>query len=304
MIYTLTANPAIDYYLFFDNELSYGINRTGKYSFEAGGKGVNVSRVLASFREENICVILTGGFSGEYIGEQLEKEDFIKVRNVPLEGISRINVKIRCAGKELDINTSGPQVDGSCREDFLAAFAEIKANDIVCFNGSLQAGVSELLAELAGELRKKGARLVMDVPNLTLEEVLAYKPYLIKPNEEELQQLLHTDSVYPQLAMAAQKTLGKEGVKVLLSLGKDGSCYIDESRIIKLSVPPVKAVNTVAAGDSLLAGFIYALNREMPLETCLRYAASGGTAAVMRTELPSVELISTLLDQIILTEVK
>lgn len=298
MIYTLTTNPSIDYYLFTEKDLNEGINRPESCQFVAAGKGVNVSRVLANLGQKNKCVIVSGGFTGKYICDKTNEIEHIDVINVPIENDSRVNVKIRCNGKEVDLNTSGPELTEDNKKALLKAFDMVKENDYVCFNGSLQKGMKETMIHLAKLLHEKGAKLILDVPNLSYNEIVDCQPYLIKPNDDELRDLLESDARFPELAYVAQKQLASKGIHIMLSLGKKGSCYIGKNEIIKVNCPKVKAVNTVGAGDSLLAGFMYMLENNKPLEQCLRFASATGSAAVMTTDLPERTAIEGLVDQV------
>lgn len=294
MIYTVTLNPAIDYYLYLDKEPAKGINRTDHYEFVAAGKGVNVSRVLATLKKENVCVVAAGGFSGRFICEETAENKLIEVRSVPVGGNSRINVKIRCAGQEMDLNTSGPAVDKNTASGLIEAFKDLKKDDIVCFSGSLQKGADELLKETVRFLKSKKARVILDVPNLTLEDILELKPYLIKPNKEELLKLLDLENEEDMLEKA-EECIAKKGIRVILSVGSEGIWYLDESVTTQIKVPSVKIINTVAAGDSLLAGFIYGLSEDHKLEECLSLAAACGTASVESEKLPAIETIKAVL---------
>lgn len=298
MIYTLTTNPSIDYYIFSSKDLQEGINRPEGYQFVAAGKGVNVSRVLANLNQKSKCVIVAGGFTGQYICDEINKIEDIEVIHVPIEGNSRVNVKIRPNGKEVDLNTSGPELTEENKKQLLSVFDEVKENDYVCFNGSLQKGMKETMISLAKAIRAKGGKVVLDVPNLNAEEIVECCPFMIKPNIEELQDLLQSDLPYPEIISLAKERLTSKGINIMLSLGKDGSCFIGKEEVFEVNCPKVQAVNTVGAGDSLLAGFMYMLENNKPLQQCLSFASATGSAAVTTNDLPTKEIILPLLEQV------
>lgn len=302
MIYTLTTNPSIDYYIYLNDQVKKGINRSSKYDFIAAGKGVNVSRVLSNLGQKNTCVLTAGGFTGEYIKDQLSLDNNIEVIMIPIAGNSRINVKIRCAGDEVDLNTSGPEVTEEKKKELVLCFSKVKKNDYVCINGSLQSGMKETIFEIADIVNRNGGRLILDVPNISFDEILRCKPYLIKPNDDEIRQFLSTDRKFPELAYEIKERIAAKEINCLLSLGAEGSCYISKDRIVKVKCPNVTAINTVGAGDSLLAGFVYMLENGNPIEKCLSFASATGSAAVTKEELPTQVDIYPLVEQVVLEE--
>lgn len=296
MIYTLTTNPSIDYYIHLQEPIQKGIHRVQKYSFEPGGKGVNVSKVLANLGLRNVCVLAVGGFSGCFVKQQLEQDEHLLVKVVEIEGNSRINVKVRSAGDEIDLNTSGPALSQQKQQELIEIFSNIEKDDIVCINGTVQDGLMDTLFEIAKRVKKQQAKLVLDVPNMTYQQILQCQSYLIKPNMEELEQLLQLDS--SDWMTQVREKLTKQGIACLLSLGEKGSCYIGLDRCLKANCPKVAVVNTVGAGDSLLAGFLYMLANNKPMEQCLKFASASGSGAVTKNELPQKQDIEPLLEQV------
>ena len=302
MIYTLTTNPSIDYYLYGEDEIHEGIIRPNKYEFIVAGKGINVSKMLSILTEKTICVVVCGGFTGEHIASELEKEKLLKPIIVRINENSRINVKTRFGGKERDFNSSGPMLEELAKQELIKIFNNVKQEDYVCINGSLQLGMKDTLMTIAKNVSKKKAKLILDVPNLTKEEIIECMPYLIKPNQDELLKLLNGE-VRTDIIRQSQKEFAEKGINVFLSLGEKGSCYINKEKIIKVSCPKIdKIVNTVAAGDSLLAGYLYMIKNGKSVRDSLVFASACGSASVASSYLPTKELIDSLVDKVILEE--
>ncbi|NMA15833.1 MAG: hexose kinase [Erysipelotrichia bacterium] len=302
MIYTLTTNPSVDYYIYLKDKLKEGINRPTKYDFVAGGKGVNVSKILSNLKQKNICVLLAGGFSGDYIKYQLSKDENIEVLLIPIEDNSRINVKIRCNKNEIDLNTIGPEVTKEKQNELVSVFSKIKDGDYVCISGSLQKGMIETVIRIAENVNKNKGKLILDVPNMSYDEIVSCKPYLIKPNDEEIKHILKTDISFPELIYEIKEKITEKGINCLLSLGEKGSCYISKDRIILAESPKVTVINTVGAGDSLLAAFVYMLENNNSIEECLKFATATGSATVKKATLPTKDDIIKLVNKVIIKD--
>ncbi len=303
MIYTLTTNPSIDYYIYQQKPICDGINRPESCEFVAAGKGVNVSRMLARLSTPSKCVMIVGGFTGKYICEEVKKEQLIEVAALEVQQPSRVNVKVRHGEhEELDLNAPGPVVDKQTGKQLVKAFEGVKAGDYVLINGTVQNEIIDSIIEIARKVASNGAKLILDVPNLTLEQILKCQPYLIKPNEEELQKLLQSSLTYPEIIPLTKEKLCSKGIAVMLSLGSQGSAFITAQESYQLTITKLNPVNTVAAGDSLLAGFLYQLTQNKPVEEILRFASAAGSAAVMSTYLPEESDIEKYLDDIKITK--
>ncbi|MBQ9840865.1 MAG: hexose kinase [Erysipelotrichaceae bacterium] len=299
MIYTLTTNPSIDYYLYGKNDICEGIIHPDDYEFIVAGKGVNVSKMLARLNKETKCIVVCGGFTGDYIASELEKEEKLNHVIVRNNENTRINVKTRFNGIEIDFNSYGPSLLDAAKQELIDVFDQVQAQDYVCINGSLQKGMKDTIITIAKKVCAKQAKLILDVPNLTKEEILACSPYLIKPNQDELCKLLNEENL-EELIYKAQNVFAKNGIHVLLSLGEKGSCYIAKDEILKVLCPKIdEVVNTVAAGDSLLAGFICKLSDDKNIYEALTYASACGSASVSSSYLPTKELVDSLVDKVI-----
>lgn len=281
-IYTLTLNPAYDIHATADH-LTLGYeNLADICSRQAGGKGVNISRALQNHNVNHTAVIVLG---------KENSADFIRDLNaaglncllLEREGRIRENITVHCAqGPETRISFRGFSVDDSLLTDVLDAM-EIDENTVVTFTGSVPAGISHgCVLDFLQALREKGAKLVLDSKSLTLEDIFALKPWLIKPNQEEIS--AYFDCWVESLDQALEKAavFAAQGVtNVMISLGNQGAMLISGGKTYLAKPPVVDAVSTIGAGDSTIAGFIAAaLDGKNPGE-CLKTAVTFGSAACL-----------------------
>ncbi|MBR5048882.1 MAG: 1-phosphofructokinase family hexose kinase [Erysipelotrichaceae bacterium] len=294
MIYTITLNPSIDYYLHPASFEIGVINRASKVEYIAAGKGINVSRMLSELSIPSTCIFPAGGFTGSFLVENLKKVPLVNVEAVMIEGISRINVKIRHQ-QETDLNAEGPRLSQDTQDRLLDLMSAVSSGDYVIISGSIQAGLSELIRRIAERVNAQNGRLVLDVPNLSLEDLIECRPYLIKPNLEELQSFLQSDLPLEQLLPLAGSQLIDRGVSsILISLGKDGACYLSSEERYTITGPVMKPLNTVAAGDSMLSATIGHLAQGSDIKTALKYGVACGSAAVMAPYLPTRDQVETI----------
>lgn len=293
MICTVTLNPSLDYFARTDT-FDYGkTNRTVKEYINPGGKGLNVSFMLSRFGLPSKAFGFISGFTGAEL-ERLVREacdgtenaavtpDFIDVH----EGFTRINVKLT-GEKVTEFNGSGISLRKAHIEALKEKIRSLTEGDLLILSGAAPKSTGpELYKELASVMK---GRFVIDTAGDALLEALPLHPLLIKPNEEELEAL----GVSPE-------TLIKKGAEnVLLSKGSRGAVlYTECGNIYEMSCPRVpegRTLNTVGAGDTMIAGFVYRKLAGAPFEECLRYAVSSGTAAAYSPWLPEKSLIDELM---------
>jgi len=258
MIETVTLNPSLDY-LVQASKIEIGkINRAESVRFIPGGKGINVSRVLKAleFPVRNLC--FTAGFTGE----ELEKEvldlgipsDFVRLR----KGQTRVNVKLRhdC---ETDINTPGPEVTEEAVSDLFDRIGRLSSGDGLVLAGSVPPGASpSIYAEILRRERGTGIRCAVDTSGLALKLAVVEKPFLTKPNRDELGELFSRTIGSPETVLQLAKQLRDLGPEnVLISLGSDGALLAaSDGNIYLCEAPKGEAVNSVGAGDAMVAGFL------------------------------------------------
>lgn len=287
MIYTVTLNPAIDYIIKMEEFQKGKINRSQEETIFPGGKGINVSIVLKELGIDSITLGWTAGFVGEEIEKRVKKfgikTDFV---NLPKTN-SRINIKIVTKNQETAINCIGQNVE---QKDIDKLFEKVEKigsdaeSDWLILSGSVPKGVKQNIYEKICEiLENKNVKIVVDTTGEFLLNTLKYKPFLIKPNRDELEEIFDIKISSKNDVIKYAKILKNKGAKnVLISLGINGAVLIDENNEIYKAEALIKckSVNTVGAGDSTIAGFIAGYQKYENYEKALKMgmAAGGATA--------------------------
>ena len=258
MIYTVTFNPSLDYIVRMDHFAAGAINRVSYEHVLAGGKGINVSIVLHNLGHESTALGFVAGFTGAEIERQLDafpvRHDFVRLE----QGFSRINVKAK-ADSETEINGQGPDIDDAAQAKLFAKLDELQAGDTLVLAGSIPKTLPDDIYERIMErLDGKNIRIVVDAEKKLLLNVLKYRPFLIKPNNHELGDMfgvvLQTDD---EILAYAKKLQEKGAQNVLISMAGDGAILLTaDGRHYKSPAPKGTLVNSVGAGDSMVAGFL------------------------------------------------
>lgn len=298
MIYTFTLNPAIDYFLTIGSDLMVDeVNRGTDAIYKAGGKGLNVSRILSLLGVRSKAVALLGGFTGDFIRREIEKDKNIEVIAVEVDGVNRINMKAHYDRKALCINSDGPIVTQKNKEELCAIASMLTKDDIAILSGSMMKGLDEdFLIGFCDLVHDSGAQLVIDMESLTPELLRRCRPDLIKPNLYELRLLMDDPSITIDSAKDALAKLQEDGIgRILLSLGRDGALLADAEGFLYLTQPDEVLVNKVGAGDAMLAGFIGIYSQSKDRELALRYAGACGNAVASQLEDITRETIESFL---------
>ena len=298
MIYTFTLNPAIDYFLTIGSDLMVDeVNRGTDAIYKAGGKGLNVSRILSLLGIRSKAVALLGGFTGDFIRREIEKDKNIEVIAVEVDGVNRINMKAHYDRKALCINSDGPIVTQKNKEELWAIASMLTKDDIAILSGSMMKGLDEdFLIGFCDLVHDSGAQLVIDMESLTPELLRRCRPDLIKPNLYELRLLMDDPSITIDSAKGALAKLQEDGIgRILLSLGRDGALLADAEGFLYLTQPDEVLVNKVGAGDAMLAGFIGMYSQSKDRELALRYAGACGNAVASQLEDITRETIESFL---------
>ena len=295
MIYTVTFNPALDYAMRVDRFETGETNRSSEEYIQYGGKGINVSVVLSRLGVPTVALGFVSGFTGDALTELVQAEgvttDFIRLQ----AGMTRINVKLK-GDTESEINAGGPAVDAQALDALFAKLDSLQVGDTLVLAGSLARGVPrDMYARMIARLAGRGVRFVVDATGDTLKAVLPFAPFLIKPNLRELEELCgRTLASIADVVAAAQSLQAAGAQNVLVSLGKDGAVLVDADGAVH-TVPAHKGtpVNTVGAGDSMVAGFLAGIDKGYAYALALGNAAGGATA--FSASLATKEQIETLL---------
>ena len=298
MIYTVTLNPAIDYVMRADSIVLGRTNRSRTEELHFGGKGINVSLVLRELGEETTALGFVGGFTGEYLENGL-KSLGINTDLVHIEGgITRINVKLK-SGDETEINAKGPTVTEGELDALLAKLDTIKSGDTLVLAGSVPSSLpADIYEKMMKSLEGRGVRIAVDAEGALLLNTLKYRPFLIKPNNFELSQIVGRELESDADIESAARELQKMGaVNVLISLGGDGAMLIDEhGNAHRAKAPKITPVDTVGAGDSMVAGFL--AGAKNGYEHALKLGISAGSATAASVGLAKKEDVFGLFETI------
>lgn len=284
MFYTLTLNPALDYIMRLPAVTEGATNRTTTTSLHFGGKGINVSLVLSELGVESTALGFVAGFTGDaltaYLTDKGIRADFIRLP----EGLTRINVKLKTpegAYPETEINAAGPAIPTACMDTLYQKLETLTEGDTLVLAGSIPASLPKSTYRAIMErLNGRGIRFVVDAEGAVLTETLPYSPFLVKPNRAELEGMmgraLPTDGDLRDAAASLQKAGAQN---VLVSLGGDGAMLLDaDGGYHRVPALPVTPVNTVGAGDSMVAGFITGVEKGYDYALKLATACGGATA--------------------------
>ena len=284
MIYTITLNPALDYIISLKKLVANEINTSTSEYILPGGKGINVSIILKRLDVESVILGFVSGFTGVEIQSLVEDEkirtDFINLES----GHSRINVKILEDEKETAINSKGPLVDNKSIEKLYQKLSNLKENDILVLSGSIPKGIKEdIYEEICEKIKDKNVKIVVDSTKKLLLNTLKYRPFLIKPNHHELGEIFNVKIVNQDQAIEyAKKLQQKEARNVLVSMGEKGSVLLDENGKVyrKDIIKNRNVVNTVGAGDSMVAGFLAGYLKYQNYEDALKLGIASASATV------------------------
>ncbi len=306
MVYTVTLNPSIDVTLWTDDLDRDAVNHVIDERREAGGKGINVSRVLRSFGVDNLCVALAGTENFKEFTEFLQREQ-LRFELMEVGGAVRENLTIRFADQTVKVNRRGQPLSllfiGA-----LMAYLEthIHDGDIVVFAGSLPDSMHvQDYIELMLAAKNAGAKVVVDSDCLTVAGYERVRPWLIKPNIHELQHIVGEPLGDRAAVASAADTLHAAGVEnVLVTLGGDGMLLFNGNRVLHAASPRIEVKSTVGAGDSSLAGFIVGNEKGYSLADCVRLACACGTACAMQdgTGVATADAVQPLYESIVIKE--
>ena len=277
MIFTVTCNPALDLAVRLDGLQLGGLNRTAGATLVAGGKGVNVSRVLGELGERNKALGFVAGSNGVMLESALQQmgvaTEFIRLP----EGQTRINVKLY-GERETELNAPGPVVSHQQTEGLLCELSRLNKDDMLCLCGSLPPGMeADSYARMLAAAR--GVRAIVDTSGEALLSALGEKPWLVKPNRDELAALVGRELPTIEDVIGAAEWLSEQGAQnVLVSLGKDGALLCAEGKRLYQPAPDGEVIGTVGAGDSLVAGFAAGWQRTGDMAQALRLGIACGSA--------------------------
>lgn len=297
MIYTITFNPAIDYVVRLERFLAGRINRTASEGIFFGGKGLNVSQLLNTLGIKSTAMGFSAGFTGQAIEDGIRAQgiavDFVRL----MDGNSRINVKVK-AEEETEINGQGPAIPDEAVEELFGKLDRLTEGDVLVLAGSVPGSLpGDIYEQIIKRLEGRGIRFVVDAAKELLLNTLKYKPFLVKPNNFELGEMFGVTLSSDEEIIAYAKKLREMGaVNVLVSMAGDGSILVDENDDVhKMGVCRGEVINSVGAGDSMVAGFLAGYTETGDYSYALKLGTACGGATAFSSGLAEKPFIDKLL---------
>lgn len=304
-IYTCTMNLAIDLFIETEEMHPFMVNRTKEDDIQANGKGVNVSLVLKMLDFPSTALGFSAGFTGKYIEDYLQQKQ-IQTDFIEVPGMTRINVftQVNQTGEEYKLVNQGPEIPQTAVHNFLNQIRVLQAEDYLCVSGSLPRGLSpKVLIEISRICQEKEVHLIIDSSDQEAMDCLPYRPFLLKPNEEELSSWFGRKMVTDEDYFVYGQRLVELGAEnVLLSLGEKGAILFTKDRVFRGNSPKGKVVNTACAGDTMLGAFLAGYMNRRPLDETLRKSIAAGSSTAFRKGLTDFLDVEELSKQIKIRE--
>ena len=304
-IYTCTMNLAIDLFIETEEMHPFMVNRTKEDDIQANGKGVNVSLVLKMLDFPSTALGFSAGFTGKYIEDYLQQKQ-IQTDFIEVPGMTRINVftQVNQTGEEYKLVNQGPEIPQTAVHNFLNQIRALQAEDYLCVSGSLPRGLSpKVLIEISRICQEKGIHLIIDSSDQEAMDCLPYRPFLLKPNEEELSSWFGRKMVTDEDYFVYGQRLVELGAEnILLSLGEKGAILFTKDRVFRGNSPKGKVVNTACAGDTMLGAFLAGYMNRRPLDETLRKSIAAGSSTAFRKGLTDFLDVEELSKQIKIRE--
>ncbi len=281
-IITVTLNPAFDIHCIVENLQIYKENYASDVIKHAGGKGINISRALKKYGIDNTAYCILGDAGGNEFLSMLEA-DGINCQSITVSGRIRENITIHSQNGETRISFEGFKTDKDILNELFLMIEKEKTDDmVVTFTGRLCEGITtDDAVDFLLKIKGIGAKVVVDCNSFSVDDLLKIKPFLIKPNEQEIAQLTGCEVSDTDVLKAAENFFDGGVENVIISLGAKGFIFKNNSGAYRITVPKIKPVSTIGAGDSTLAGFVAGISKQLEICDILKLAASFGTAACL-----------------------
>lgn len=315
MIYTVTLNPSLDYITTLEHFTPGTVNRTTGETILAGGKGINVSILLSNLGIQSTALGFVAGFTGRELLSRLSCHNFLcNFIEVP-EGLTRINVKIQSPHpipdnaaptfnpplNETEINGMGPAITEECTRKLLQQIKALASKDYLVLSGSIPPSMpSDIYTQIMEITRSTCTPVILDTSSAALMDALPYRPFLIKPNRHELEALFHVKlNTVEDLILYGRKLLTAGAKNVLISMDCDGAILLcDNGCVYQKSAPQGRVVNSVGAGDSMVAGFLSGWLDTGDYEYALKKGIASGSASAFSLHLATLPEINELMASI------
>lgn len=302
-IVSLSLNPAIDLTYEVDKLKHDQKSRSLTTHYDPGGTGINVGRALEILKANSYTCCVTAGKMGEFLGSML-KQELKNVYTLKIEGETRINTTIlqQTPLRQYEINAAGPELTSKQLDEIINKFLTLCGRGIGILTGTLPPGIPDTTyMHINTELHKQGGRCIIDAPVAILKQALNSNPFLIKPNQHELEALLGKKLTTIEEIATQARLINQQGTSyICVSLGEKGAILTGPDNSYFCNAPAIKPHSTVGAGDSLVAGLAYAFSQNQKLERVLKLAVccGAGTAKQPGTQLFNAAELDSLTKQI------
>ncbi|MCM8784701.1 MAG: 1-phosphofructokinase family hexose kinase [Candidatus Omnitrophica bacterium] len=292
LIYTISLNSSIDFSFYLDNIVDEDINRIKKIRVDPGGKGINVSRMLKKLGENSIAITFLGKDNGKFY-EKLLKKEKIKIIPILIKGNLRNIYNFISKNRVLRFNEKGPLISKKELDKFWDILLDLdfKKGDFIVMSGSIPPGIKDnIYAEIIKKTRKFKVFPVVDADGNILRESIKEKPFIIKPNLNELERCFETKIEKFDTLKNICISLINSGIQIILiTLGKDGAILFTKQNLLYSKPPEIDFKSSIGCGDAFLSGFLYKLKYKKNYEECLKFAVACGTSKAEKegTKMPS-----------------
>ena len=298
MIYTLTLNPSLDYYMELNDDLNYDkTNRSELEYYLAGGKGVNVSIVLSNLGIQTKAFGFIGGYNKEYYLKLLEIYRNVEPSFVTVDGAIRLNLKVK--GKNpFEINANGAYIDQDSKDELFNRLKRLNDDDYLIISGNIQEQLRDYIEEVVKYLKEENINFILDTDAISARNLIKYKPILVKPNINEINEFFERNDINEDNAFEYAQKLRDYGCKyVIVSMGEKGSIMIGEHGHYKAPAFHKEEVHSSGAGDSMIAGYIFSLQRGFDEASAYKYSVCCALATTFSNDLAIKEKIEDYYDE-------
>lgn len=303
MIYTLTLNPSIDYFLEVDSFNEGNLNIAQDSSLKVGGKGINVSLVLNNLQVKSVALGFAGGFTGQKIIQNLS-ENNIESKFLNIEGNSRINIKLynKESKKESEIAGVSPNINKNQIDELINKIISLlKQDDILVLSGSIPSSLQKDIYKIISQ-KLNHIKIVLDTRGESIKENL-YNNFLIKPNQKELEDMVGKKlSTNKEIIEASQYLLNQGLENIIVSKGAEGSLLLNKNKIYQALPLKIDTKNAVGAGDSMVAGFLYGYTSGKTIEESYKLAVASSCATISGEGFATIDKIQEFYNKVIIKE--
>lgn len=302
MIYTLTLNPSIDYHIRLLDFTEGTINQVQNEWKVEGGKGINVSKVLKNLGMESMVLGFVGGFTGDFIRGQINQQG-IAHQLIQIAEDSRINMKLK-SSVETEITGVSPRISESALYQLFEQLEKLTDEDFLVLAGSVPDCLpADIYQRIIQHLQTRRVRIFLDAKGQALRNSLSQHPFLIKPNHHELGELFGVKITSPQDAIVyGRKAIQLGAENVIVSMAGEGAVFVNSQQAFLAQIPLSEPVNSIGAGDSMVAGFLFYYVKTGKVAKAFHYAVAAGSTTALSQGFCTPEKIQQFLSRIIITE--